>query len=149
MIAGGAPGRASWAGTGALTVASMLGVVAIDTFAPLVVWLSVGLFAIGCVLFFVAYSIAVGRSRTEAIGVGGVYFLAGSAPRRVRRSLMGSLVAQCLIAVAVIVLAPFTSLVMVSMAPMFGVGCAGLWGARHGTFPPRRARSGASPDETS
>lgn len=149
MIAGGAPGRASWAGTGALAVASVLGVLAIDTFAPLVVWLSVGLFTIGCVLFFVAYSIAVARSRTEAIGVGGLYFLAGSAPRPVRRSLMGSLVVQCLVAVAVIVLAPFTSLVMVSMAPMFGVGCAGLWGARHGTFPPRRAGSATSPDETS
>jgi hypothetical protein len=132
--------RASWAATALLAVLSVLGVVAIDTFAPVVVWGSVILFAAGCVLFFVAYAIAVGRSRTDAIGIGGLYFLAGSAPAAVRRSLMASLAAQCLIAVTVIVLAPFTSLVMTSMAPVFGLGCAGVWGARYGSFEPRPAR---------
>ena len=134
--------RLSWAGTLLLAILSVLGVVAIDTFAPIVVWCSVGLFVAGCVLFFIAYAIAVGRSRTDAIGIGGLYFLAGSAPSQVRRSLVGSFVLQCAIAVAVIIVAPFTSLVMTSMAPIFGLGCSGVWGARYGEFEPRDPSAG-------
>lgn len=130
--------RASWAGTFALLLACLAGLVAIDTFAPVVVWLSAAMFVVGCVLFFVAYAIAVGRSRTDAIGIGGLYFLSGSAPPEVRRQLVGSFVAQCVIVVAVVALRPFTSLVLSSLAPMFGLGCTGVWGARHGTFAPRR-----------
>jgi hypothetical protein len=129
--------RASWAGTALLAVVCALGLAAIDTFAPVVVFVSVGLFAVGCVLFFVAYAIAVGRSRADAIGIGGLYFLAGSAPSPVRRALMASLIVQCAVAVVVLVFAPFTSLVMSSMAPVYGLGCAGVWGARYGSFAPR------------
>jgi hypothetical protein len=145
---GGRLVQASWLGTAALAAASVAGLVDIDTFAPVVVWLSAVMFAVGCVLFFVAYAIAVGRSRTDAIGIGGLYFLAGSAPVGVRRHLVGSLAAQCAIAVAVIALRPFTSLVLSSLAPMFGLGCAGVWGARFGTFAPRqtpRSESGEDP----
>ena len=145
------PGRrllqASWTGTGALIVAAVAGVVAIDTFAPVVVWLSALMFASGCVLFFVAYARAVARSRTDAIGIGGLYFLSGSAPAPIRRHLMGSFAVQCLVVVLVIALRPFTSLVLSSLAPMFGLGCAGVWGARFGTFAPRRgARSECDED---
>lgn len=145
-IPGGPLARASWAGTAVMTLVAVAGLVDIDTYAPLVVWVSVLLFAAGCVLFFVAYAIAVGRSRTDAIGIGGLYFLAGSAPAPVRRSFMASLTVQCLVAVAVIVLSPFTSLVMTSMVPMYGIGCAGVWGARHGEFGLRRP---APPPDTS
>jgi hypothetical protein len=128
---------ASWAGTAAFVVANMAGMVAIDTFAPVVVWLSAVMFLMGCVLFFVAYAIAVGRSRTDAIGIGGLYFLSGSAPRHVRRNLVGSFAAQCTIVVIVVALRPFTSLVLGALAPMYGLGWAGVWGARYGTFPLR------------
>lgn len=136
------PGRrlvqASWIGTVALATACVAGVIAIDTFAPIVVWLSAIMFVVGCVLFFVAYATAVARSRTDAIGIGGLYFLSGSAPTPIRRSLVGSFAAQCVVVVAVIALRPFTSLVLSSLAPMFGLGCSGVWGARYGTFAPRR-----------
>ena len=41
---------------------------------------SLVLFALGCGLFLWAYGLAVQRSRTEAIGIGGLFFLAGTAP---------------------------------------------------------------------
>ena len=138
--------RASWIATMVLAAANLAGLVAIDTFAPLVVWLSFALFVAGCVLFFVAYAIAVGRSRTDAIGIGGLYFLAGSAPATVRRSLMGSLAVQCAVVVIVVALRPFTSLVISALAPMFGLGCAGVWAARFGRFPPRAPDSDRSPE---
>lgn len=147
MTPGGGLVRASWTGTALLLVACVAGLVAIDTFAPVVVWLSAGMFVVGCVLFFVAYAIAVGRSRTDAIGIGGLYFLSGSAPPEVRRALVGSFAAQCVIAVAVIALRPFSSLVLSSLAPMFGLGCSGVWGARHGTFAPRQGPRSQSSDE--
>jgi heme O synthase-like polyprenyltransferase len=145
------PGRslvqASWTATVALVVAAAAGVLAIDTFAPVVVWLSAIMFVAGCVLFFMAYARAVARSRTDAIGIGGLYFLSGSAPAPVRRHLMGSFAVQCVVVVVVIALRPFTSLVLSSLAPMFGLGCAGVWGARYGTFAPRRrARSECDED---
>ncbi|MGY6500247.1 MAG: hypothetical protein ACXIVQ_05010 [Acidimicrobiales bacterium] len=137
--------RASWIGTGVFGVITLAGVVAVDEVAPWVVWLSFAMFVVGCVLFFVAYAIAVGRSRTDAIGIGGLYFLAGSAPREVRRSLMGSLAIQCAIVVAVVVVRPFTSLVLSALAPMYGLGCAGVWGARYGVFGPRARRGDDRP----
>ena len=41
---------------------------------------SLVLFAVGMVVFVWAYAVAVGRSRTDLIGIGGLFFLAGSAP---------------------------------------------------------------------
>lgn len=144
-LPGGPLAKASWGGTAVVALVAAAGLIDIDAFAPMVVWASVLLFAAGCVLFFVAYAIAVGRSRTDAIGIGGLFFLAGSAPAPVRRSFMASLAVQCFVAVLVIVLSPFTSLVMTSMVPMYGIGCAGVWGARHGEFGPRHAT--ATPDD--
>lgn len=129
--------QASWAGTAGFALVCILGLVFIDTFAPVVVGLSAALFAAGCVLFFVAYARAVARSRTELIGIGGLYFLAGTAPAEARRNLLGSFAVQCVVVVVVIAVRPFTSLVLSALAPMYGLGCAGVWGARYGLFPPR------------
>lgn len=135
------PGRrlieASWYGTGAFVIASVLGLIAIDVFAPLVVALSVLMFLMGTVLFFVAYARAVSRSRTETIGVGGIYFLSGSAPPEIRQTFMRSFAIQCAMVLVIIIVRPFTSLVLGALAPLYGLGCSGVWGARYGWFPPR------------
>jgi hypothetical protein len=132
--------RASWIATVVFVATGVAGLVAIDTVAPIVVWLSFALFVAGVALFFYAYAIAVGRSRTDAIGIGGLYFLAGSAPDAVRRTLMASLAVQCVMVVVLVAVRPFTSLVIGALAPMFGLGCAGVWGARYGKFEPRARR---------
>jgi hypothetical protein len=101
---------------------------------------SLGLFAAGVVTFFVAYAIAVNRSRTDSIGIGGLFFLAGAdttANATHKRVLQAALAAQTAIAIATAAARPFTSLAFGVLAPLSALSLTGLYGARHGRFPPR------------
>ncbi len=143
---GGPPGvgtgirRASWWGT-ALFAATAVGAVIFPALRPLAVVVDATLFAAGCVAFGAAYLRGLGRSRRERVAVTGLYFLSESAPSQVRRSLLGSLGVQVIVALATAIARPYTSLAAGTLVPMYGLGLCGLWAARHGTFPPRE-RSG-------
>jgi hypothetical protein len=95
----------------------------------------VALFLAGCVLFAWAYGRAVRRSRRDAVHLAGLFVLSGVAPDRVRRTLLGSVAAQCAVAVAVASVRPAAAAAL--LAPVYGVGACALWGATHGRFPPR------------
>ena len=127
----------SWTGTALLAITSAAAVASRSLRVPALVVHAL-LFVAGCGAFLWAYAIAIERSRREQIDVVGVYLLAGgSAPASVRRRLLGSLAAQVAIAVTAAALRPFTSLAAAILVPVLGLGLTGLWGARHGTFPPR------------
>ena len=137
MVEGSGLVRVSWAGTIVFTAATILALIA-EGLRVVAVGVSVILFAAGIASFLWAYGIAVGRSRTDSIGIGGLYFLAGdSAPPIVRRQLLGSLAAQTVVGIVAAAARPYTSLAFGVLVPMFGLGLSGLWGARHGTFGPR------------
>lgn len=127
----------SWAGTAISCATSVANASTGDrrdyalSAAPALVML-----ALGCVAFLWAFAVAVERSRTEEIGVGGLFFLEGCAPRRVQLSMMASVAVQTVVPLVVAVVRPFTAFAV--LAPVWSLGLAGLWGARHGTFPPRR-----------
>jgi hypothetical protein len=137
---------ASWVGTavyGALAVATTI---AFATFQTALVIVGTVLFIVGCIVGFAAYVIAIARSRRDAIGMGGLFFLSGSAPARVQRHLLGSFVVECVVAIATASVGFATvpadsnnSLAVGVLTPMYGLGLAGLWGARHGRFAPRAA----------
>ena len=133
--------RASAAGT---VVFAVTAVAAVVTEAATVVaaGVALALFAVGIGIFFWAYAIAVNRSRTDAIGIGGLFFLAGSetAPAGVKRALLASLALQTAIGLATAAARPFTPLAFGVLVPLYGLALTGLWGARHGRFGPRRAR---------
>jgi hypothetical protein len=133
---GGGIIRASWLGTTALGVAAGIGLGA-HTLRGLTGVVSVVLFLAGTVLFFVAFLKAVDRSRTEKIGVLNVFFLDHSAPKPVKRSLLASLAVQAAVATAAAALRPNTAMAFAILAPVYGLSLAGLWGARHGSFPKR------------
>ncbi|HMJ77974.1 MAG TPA: hypothetical protein VK507_18475, partial [Iamia sp.] len=143
---GATPGRMlirlSWAGTVITCVTSVVNAATGDrdhyalSAAPALV-----LLALGSVAFLWAFAIAVERSRTEEIGVGGLFFLEGCAPRRVQMAMMASVAVQTVVPLGVAFVRPFTAFAV--LAPVWSLGLAGLWGARHGTFPPRR-RPGAA-----
>jgi len=128
---------ASWVGTAASVVATALALASVDRFGVLAATVSMLLFVAGSVIFLVAFAIAVGRSRRELIGVGGLYFLAGCAPGKIRLTMLGSTALQVLIGVLGGIAQPFTFGAFGILVPIYGLGLAGLWGARHGTFPER------------
>src|SRR4051812_1756975 len=72
---------ASWIGTGVYVVTALVATVFPDGFAVAAVTVSLVLFVIGCAVFLWAYFVAVQRSRTDLIGIGGLYFLQGTAPK--------------------------------------------------------------------
>lgn len=127
----------SWAGTGAYVALAVAGTIVPDTFAIPAAALSGVLFVLGCVAFLWAYAVAVSRSRTDLIGIGGLYFLAGSAPKIVRFRLRASLAVEVLAATVSSSIRPYTPMAFGFLVPLFGLGMAGLWGARYGTFDPR------------
>ncbi len=132
---------ASWALTAVFTVSAALAVADPDRFMPQGVAVDLALFAVGCATFFWAYALAVQRSRIDAIGIGGLFFLAGpTAPTAVKWHLLGSWAAQGVVAVAAASLRPFTAVAFAVLAPMAGLGLCGLWAAKYGTFGPRAVR---------
>ncbi len=125
-------------GTAIFTVVSIVEVIVMSWTRPFGVGLDLALFAIGCTLFLGSYAIAVARSRTDEIGVASLYFFTnGVAPNAVRVRLLGALAVQCVVAVTVASIRPFTTAAFAVLVPMFGLGINGLWSARHGVFGPR------------
>lgn len=136
--------RLSWAGTAVFTVAAVATTVRPTAVQVPFMVVCVALFLVGTGAFGLAYLRAVGRSRHEAIGMGGLFFLAGCAPGPVRRALLGSFAAELVVAVvsasAGLVTVPAEAdnvLAFGVLTPLYGLGLAGVWAARHGWFPPR------------
>jgi hypothetical protein len=74
------------------------------------------------------------RSRTDLIGIGGLFFAAGSAPRRTALVLQAALGVDVVVAFAAAGARPLTSLAFSVLVPLWPLGLMGLWCARHGTF---------------
>lgn len=128
--------RASVGGTTLFSVIAVLAV-AFEAVVPAFVVVSLVFFAGGSVACVVAFLRAVDRSRTETISVAGLFFGAGSAPRRIQVLLLASLGVEVVVAITAAALRPYTSLAFGTLAPMWALGLAGLWVARHGRFPAR------------
>jgi hypothetical protein len=106
----------------------------VDAFDPVAVGICVGLFLGSLPVWVYALGLAIVRSgRGDDIAVANLFFLQGSAPAEVRKQLLGAFAASIAVAIATAWANPFSVLV-----PMLPLGLVGLWGARHGTFPPRR-----------
>jgi hypothetical protein len=140
--------RAALWGTAVFTVTAAVAAAVPDTFGGPALVLDVALFAAGCVLFALAFLRAADRSRTDAIGIGGLFFLAGDvAPPAVRYRLVGALAVQAVVGLATAGVRPYTNLAAGTLVPVFGLGLCGLWAARHGRFGPRSSPP-ASPKGT-
>lgn len=129
--------KASWAGTVVYSIVAVVATIDPESLGVPVVVVSVVLFGAGSVAMFWAFLIAVQRSREVEIGMGGLYFGAGSAPTSVQRLLMGSLAVQVVVAFTTASIRMFTSVAFGILVPVWGLGLAGLWCARHGEFAPR------------
>ncbi|MCX7620321.1 MAG: hypothetical protein N2037_05675 [Acidimicrobiales bacterium] len=140
--------KLSWLGSVAFAVTAAAAAAFPEPLVYISVPLAIGLFAVGVVVFLWAYVVAISRSRTDLIGIGGLYFLVGCAPRRVRNQMLWSFGVQVVVALVTASLRPYTPLAFGILVPTYGLGLAGLWGARYGVFPSRPDLSTADPPET-
>jgi hypothetical protein len=142
--------RAAIAGTAAIAVATLV-TLPWRTERPMQIAYaatSMVLFAVGVVGCLWSYVSALERSRVDEIGVANLYLLTGpTAPRRVKRVLVGCFAAQVVLAlVGGIVGAAGLSgtqvnvLAFGSLVPMYGLAINSLWAVRHGRFGPRVVR---------
>jgi hypothetical protein len=130
--------RTSWVGTAAFAITAVLAAIWLRApFQQLAFVTAMAMFAAGLAVYVLAYAAGVRRSRTHELGIGGWFFLAGSAPGWAQRHLLGSLLAQVAVAVATAAARPFTSLAYGVLAPVLGLACCGWWGAVHGGFATR------------
>jgi hypothetical protein len=140
-VAGAAILRTATVSTAAFVVLATAAAIAPGTLARPVAVVDGALFLAGVAAFAIAFARAVARSRTEEVDLLGMVFLGGgAAPPQVRRHLLGALAVQIVVAVVTASVRPYTSVAFGVLVPMLGVGLAALWGATHGTFPPRGER---------
>ena len=130
--------------TFSFAVWSVLAVVVHALRVPLAA-LDLAAFGAGCVVYLLAYATAVARSRTDAIGLGALFFLAeGAAPPAVRRSFWLWTSVQVVTGVVAAAVRPFTAVAFGVLVPIGGLSLMGLWGARHGRFPARSSARATS-----
>jgi hypothetical protein len=128
--------RAAWASVVVLVVAAGPKAAGLEAWESVADVTCLALFLVSIPVWVYAFLRAVGRTaRGDEIVVSSLFFLTGSAPAGVRRHLLGATAASVAVAAAVAFREPFAVLV-----PMLPLGLTGLWGARHGTFPPRATR---------
>lgn len=129
-----------WIGTGVFLAVATLATIFPDDAARPAAVVDVVLFAIGVVAFLWAYAVAVSRSRTDVLGIAGLYFLADdAAPRSTRTRLRVALAVQIVVAIVSASIRLYTAVAFGVLVPMFGLGLMGLWGAKHGAFPERES----------
>ena len=81
---------------------------------------------------------AVSRSRTDEMGIGGLFFLAGDvAEAEPRRHLRLSLTVQTVVALVAASVRLYTALAFGVLVPILGLALMGLWGAKYGRFDAR------------
>ena len=96
------------------------------------------LFGGGSLLFLAAFAVAVGRSRTEEVSLGGTFLLSGTAPPPVRRVFLALLAVQVVVGIAAASVRPYTPVAFAVLAPMSAFGAMAWWGARHRAAPSMR-----------
>jgi hypothetical protein len=124
--------EASLAGTALFAATALPAAAGVEVFQAPAAVLSLVLFVASIPLALEALARAAVRTarQEDRIAVGSLFFLQGSAPRPVRRLLLGSLVGSLVVSVLSAAREPFGIL-----EPVFPLALCAQWAARHGTFP--------------
>jgi len=129
--------RWSWITTAVFVAATAIAVVWAG-FEPVTVAVDLGLFALGVLVFLAAFLAGAARSRTHEVNIGGWFFLLGdTAPRSVKRHLLGAFAVQVVVAFATAGIRYPSALAFGTLVPLLGLAWCGRWGGRYGKFPDR------------
>jgi hypothetical protein len=123
---------ASLAGTALFALTALPAAAGVEALKVPAAAVSLVLFVVSIPLSLLALARAAVRTarQEDRITVGGLFFLQGSAPKPVRRFLIGSLLAAVAVTVLTASAEPFGVL-----QPVYPLALCAWWGARHGTFP--------------
>lgn len=133
-----------------VSVISLAAVAAYRSLATATVILDIVVFVVGLVLFAAALLQGAQRSREAEMDVAGWFFLSRIAPPQVQRTMLGSLAVQVVVGIGAALASHgaavsagdhASKLAFGTLVPIFGLAMCGLWGARYGAFPPRRAET--------
>jgi hypothetical protein len=125
---------AAWISLGALVVVAVPFALGADSFEKPVAAVGLASFAIGIVVWVVAFAQALARTANgDDVAVSNWVFLAGSAPAIARRNLLGVAALTLIVTLATTAANPF-----VWLANLLPLALSALWSARHGTFPSRK-----------
>jgi molybdopterin biosynthesis enzyme len=124
--------QASLAGTAVFALTGLPVAAGVEAFQVPSAVISLVLFVVSIPLALLALARAAVRTarQEDRITVTGLFFLQGSAPKPIRRLLLGSLAASLVVAVLSAAREPFGIL-----EPVFPLALCAQWAARHGTFP--------------
>ena len=124
--------EASLAGTALFTATILPANAKVEIFQVPAAAVSLLLFVASIPLALLALAKAAVRTarQEDRIAVGSLFFLQGSAPRPVRRLLLGSLLVALIVSAVTAAREPFGILV-----PVFPLSLCAQWAARHGRFP--------------
>jgi hypothetical protein len=126
----------SWVGVALFALTAGPAAAEVGGFDIVTLVVDVVLFLAGIAVFVWAFAAALVRNaHGDDIVVSSLFLTQGPVPRPVRRHLFAALAGSVVIAGATGTTDAFGILV-----PMFPLALIGLWGARHGVFPPRRDR---------
>jgi hypothetical protein len=136
------PGRAilvvGWVANVLFAATAVPVALGVDALLGVAIGAALLLFLVAIGAFIYAFGVGLARStRGDNVAVANLFFLQGSAPRRVRRDFLVLFLVCLVVAVATAAGEPFGVLV-----PMLPVGLAGVWAARYGVFPPRPVAGG-------
>jgi hypothetical protein len=132
----------SWVADGLFAVTAIPAALGVSAFDVPSIAVALGLFVISLGVWCWAFAVALVRTtRGDDVAVASMFLMQGPAPRRVRFHLFGALGVCIVVTAATAAAEPFGVLV-----PMLPLGLIGLWGARHGVFPPRRVPGAAGDD---
>jgi len=122
----------SLAGTVLFAATVLPAAAGVDAFQVPAAVVSLVLFGVSIPLALHALARAALRTarQEEQIGVGGLFFLQGSAPKPVRWLLLTSLATSVVVCIVAAAREPFGIL-----QPVFPLSLTAEWGARYGTFP--------------
>lgn len=144
----GVPGRptiwATWIATGIQAAVSVFALADEGSFLEVFLATTLVMFGLGSLLFVVDIVLAAARSTRDAMGIGGLFFAMGSAPRAVTLSLNAALVVAVVVSTVVAVVRLSTpELAFGTLAPILQLSLSGFWGVRHGLFSPREDEAAA------
>lgn len=136
-VPGGAIRLSSWLATALLAGVSVVALFSEGALGAYFV-VTFAMFTAGALVLALDVVLAVARSTTDSMGMGGLFFAIESAPLVVARSLNASLAVAVVVSVLTALVGLDTpELTFGTLAPLLQLALSGLWGVRHGSFPKR------------